>query len=154
MTVAVLWLRRDLRLADHPALLAARDAADEVLPLFVLDDVLLGPAGAPRRAFLYRCLRDLQERTDGALRVVRGRPEQVVPQVVRLAGAQSVHLSSDHGPYGRRRDAAVADALVGVPLEACGSPYVVTPGTLTKADNTPYQVYTPFFRAWQQRGVH
>ena len=33
MTTAVLWLRRDLRLADHPALLAARDPADEVLPM-------------------------------------------------------------------------------------------------------------------------
>ena len=154
MTTAVLWLRRDLRLGDAPALLVACSAADEVLPLFVLDEVLLGPAGAPRRAFLYRCLRDLRERTDGALRVVRGRPDVVVPQVARRAGAASVHLSSDHGPYGRSRDVAVADALGGVPLEACGSPYAVTPGTLTKADNTPYQVYTPFFRAWQQRGVH
>ena len=54
VTTAVLWFRRDLRLADHPALLAARDEADEVLPLFVLDDVLRGTSGAPRLAFLYR----------------------------------------------------------------------------------------------------
>ncbi|MDQ3611801.1 MAG: DNA photolyase family protein [Actinomycetota bacterium] len=153
MTTSVLWLRRDLRLADHPALLAAREAADAVLPLFVLDDALLGPAGAPRRAFLFRCLRELEERTGGTLRVASGRPEVVLPQVVRQAGATSVHLSSDHGPYGRRRDAAVADALGDVPLEALGSPYAVTPGTLTKADGTAYRVYTPFFRAWQERGV-
>ncbi len=153
MTTSVLWLRRDLRLGDHPALLAARDAADEVLPLFVLDDVLLGPAGAPRRAFLFRCLRDLEERTEGALRVARGRPEVVLPRVVRQAGATSVHISSDHGPYGRRRDAGVAEALGNVPLTAMGSPYAVTPGTLTKADDTAYRVYTPFFRAWQERGV-
>ena len=74
MTTAVLWLRRDLRLADHPALLAARDEADEVLPLFVLDDVLRGTSGAPRLAFLYRCLRELEERTDGRLRVLTGDP--------------------------------------------------------------------------------
>ncbi len=153
VTTAILWLRRDLRLGDHPALLAARDAADEVVPLFVLDDVLLGPAGAPRRAFLFRCLRDLSERTGGALRVVHGRPEQVVPRVAHQIGAQSVHLSSDHGPYGRTRDAAVASALGDVRLEATGSPYAITPGTLTKTDGKPYQVYTPFFRAWQDRGV-
>lgn len=37
MSVAILWFRRDLRLADHPALLVAIDSADEVLPLFVRD---------------------------------------------------------------------------------------------------------------------
>ena len=51
---AVLWLRRDLRLADHPALLAALAAADEVVPLFVVDPVLErtggpAPAGVPGR---------------------------------------------------------------------------------------------------------
>ncbi len=111
------------------------------------------PCGAPRRAFLFRCLRDLKERTGGALRVARGRPEVVLPQIVRQAGATSVHISSDHAPYGRQRDAAVAEALGDVPLEALGSPYAVTPGTLTKADDSAYHVYMPFFRAWQERGV-
>ena len=154
MTTAVLWFRRDLRLADHPALLAARDAADEVLPLFVLDDALRGPAGAPRLAFLYRCLRELHERTDGRLRVVTGRPEQVLPQLVRDTGATSVHISSDHGPYGRGRDDRVRTALGEVPLVATGSPYGVTPGSLRKGDDTPYRVYSPYARAWRARGLH
>jgi deoxyribodipyrimidine photo-lyase len=154
MSTSVLWLRRDLRLGDHPALLAARDAADEVLPLFVLDDVLRRPAGAPRLAFLHGCLRELHERTNGRLRVVHGRPENVLPRVVREAGATSVHISSDHGPYGRERDARVRAALEDVPLVATGSPYGVTPGTLTKPDGTPYKVFTPFARAWRERGLH
>jgi deoxyribodipyrimidine photo-lyase len=154
MTTSVLWLRRDLRLGDHPALLAARDAADEVLPVFVLDDRLLGPAGAPRRAFLFRCLRDLHERTGGALRVLAGDPATELARVARTVDATSVHISSDHGPYGRERDERVAKALGGVALEPVGSPYAVPPGSLTKADGTAYRVYTPFFRAWTERGVH
>ena len=150
----MLWFRRDLRLADSPALLAARDAADEVVPLFVLDDALRRPSGAPRLAFLYRCLRELSERTDGALRVVAGRPEDVVARVVRQAGAESVHVSSDHAPYGRERDERVRSALRDVPLVATGSPYGVTPGVLRKADGEPYRVFTPYFRAWRERGVH
>jgi len=153
MSTSVLWLRRDLRLADHPALLAALDDADEVLPLFVLDDALRRPAGAPRLAFLYRCLRDLSERTGGALRVIEGRPEEVVPRVARAVGATGVHISSDHGPYGRGRDARVRDALGDIALVPTGSPYAVTPGSLRKADGTPYRVYTPFARAWAARGV-
>jgi deoxyribodipyrimidine photo-lyase len=85
MTTSVLWFRRDLRLADHPALLAAQDSGDEVVPLFVLDDALRRPSGAPRLAFLHRCLRELEQRTGGALRVLAGPPEQVVARVVRDA---------------------------------------------------------------------
>ena len=154
MTTAVLWFRRDLRLTDLPALLAARDEADEVLPLFVLDDALRGPSGAPRLAFLYRCLRELEERTDGRLRVLTGPPEQVVPRVARAVAATGVHISSDCAPYGRARDERVRAALGDVPLVATGSPYGVTPGTLLKGDGTPFRVYSPFARAWQARGLH
>ena len=154
MSTAVLWLRRDLRLTDAPALLAAGDEADEVLPLFVLDDALRGPSGAPRLAFLYRCLRELEERTDGRLRLLTGRPEEVVPRVAREVGATGVHVSSDHAPYGRARDERVRKALGEVPLTATGSPYGVTPGTLRKDDGTPYRVYSPFARAWRARGLH
>ena len=154
MTTAVLWLRRDLRLADSPALLAARDEAGDVLPLFVLDDALRTTSGVPRLAFLYRCLRELEERTDGRLRVLTGRPEEVVPNLAREVAAAGVHISSDHAPYGRARDERVRQALGDVPLIATGSPYGVTPGSLLKADGTPYRVYTPYARAWRERGLH
>ncbi len=152
----MLWFRRDLRLADHPALLAAAAAADEVVPIFVLDDALRGPSGGPRLAVLYRCLRELEQRTGGALRILTGDPVAVLPRVVRDSGAGSVHISSDHAPYGRTRDEGVAAALsdVGVPLIATGSPYGVTPGQLVKADGSAYKVYTPYFRAWTARGLH
>ena len=60
---AVVWFRRDLRVADHPALLAAVDAADEVVPVFVVDRTLLHgrPAGPNRRAFLHGALRSLAD---------------------------------------------------------------------------------------------
>ena len=155
MTTSVLWLRRDLRLHDHPALLAAADSADDVVPLFVLDDAVRGPSGAPRLAFLYRCLRELEVRTGGALRVLQGRPEEVVPRVAQQVGATSVHVSSDHAPYGRGRDERVRAALAGAAeLVATGSPYAVTPGVLRKDDGTPYRVYSPYARAWRARGVH
>jgi deoxyribodipyrimidine photo-lyase len=152
---SVLWFRRDLRLGDNPALLAARDAAgdDGVLPLFVLDDVLRGPAGAPRLAFLYGCLRELDAALGGRLVVLRGRPEEVLPRVVRAVGASSVHVAADFGPYGQRRDAAVEQSLPeGVPLVRTGSPYAIAPGRVRKDDGTPFRVYTPFYRAWVRHG--
>ncbi|HEX3814754.1 MAG TPA: deoxyribodipyrimidine photo-lyase [Mycobacteriales bacterium] len=148
----VLWFRRDLRLADNPALLAAAAGADEVLPLFVLDDRLRRPSGAPRVAFLYRCLRELDEATGGRLVVLRGRPENVLPRVARGAAATAVHVAADFGPYGTERDRRVADALDSTPLVTTGSPYAVAPGRVGKSDGSPFKVYSPFYRAWCRHG--
>jgi deoxyribodipyrimidine photo-lyase len=148
VTTSLLWFRRDLRLADHPALCAAVASSDRVVPLFVLDPALLRPAGANRVAFLLGALADLRRRTGGALRVVTGDPVEVVPRLAQ--GMDAVHVSSDHGPYGRARDAAVAER---VSLVATGSPYGLTPGRLVKADGSPYRVFTPFHKAWVAHGI-
>src|SRR6185436_6208840 len=98
---SVVWFRRDLRLADHPALSTA--AADgPVVPLFVLDPRFLSRAGAPRLAFLLRGLAALDESMGGALLVRTGDPVDVVPAVAAEAKAAAVHVTADFGPYGRR----------------------------------------------------
>ncbi|KGI81354.1 deoxyribodipyrimidine photolyase [Actinopolyspora erythraea] len=151
---AILWFRRDLRLYDHAALLAAARRADSVLAVFVLDDNLLRPAGANRRDFLYGCLRELDERLGGGLLIRRGDPAEVLPELAERVGAASVHVSADTNPYGSRRDERVRAALEGrgIDWEVTGSPYAVTPGRITKADGTPYRVFTPFRRAWSEHG--
>ena len=154
---AVMWFRRDLRLLDNPALLAAITAAcestdDRVVPLFVLDEALWGPAGSVRKAYLSRSLDALRTSLDGSLLIRRGDPEHVVPEVVRAAGATSVHIAEDFGPYGRARDIAVEQALGSVPLIRTGSPYAVAPGRVKKDDGTAYRVFTPFYRGWMRHG--
>ncbi|MDV6014338.1 deoxyribodipyrimidine photo-lyase [Haloechinothrix sp. LS1_15] len=152
--VAVLWFRRDLRLHDHPALLAATRQARHVLALYVLDDALLERAGAARVAFAYRCLRELDRDLDGRLLIVRGDPARVVPEVARACSASTVHITADNAPYGRTRDGVVARELtrLGIELKATGSPYAVTPGRVCKDNGQPYRVFTPFSRAWSRHG--
>jgi deoxyribodipyrimidine photo-lyase len=151
---SVLWLRRDLRLRDHPALHeAAKDGP--VVALFVLDPKLLKPAGAARVAFMYRTLRSLDadlRSHGGTLIVRRGDPVKAVPRVARECEASSVHVSADFGPYGRARDEAVEQALGDVTFVRTGSPYAIAPGRVTKGDGEPFKVYTPFYRAWQDHG--
>lgn len=81
---AVVWFRRDLRVTDHPALLAALDAADEVVPTFVVDRTLLEgrPSGPNRRAFLLGALRALArdlEALGGRRRLVLTRAHPLRP---------------------------------------------------------------------------
>lgn len=152
MTVSVLWFRRDLRLADNPALRAAMAAADQVLALFVVDPVLYRPAGSPRLVFLNGCLRALDAEMGGRLTVLAGRPERVVADVVRRVRANSVHLAADFGPYGAARDARVEQALGDVPMVRTGSPYAVPPGAVAKPDGSGYRVFTPYLRGWYGHG--
>ncbi|GAB20824.1 deoxyribodipyrimidine photo-lyase [Gordonia effusa NBRC 100432] len=155
---AIMWFRRDLRLADLPPLLAAVDRTAEAIAVFVLDDALLRTAGGPRMAFLAGCVNALNDDLNGRLLILRGPPEEAIPALVRQVDADSVHISADFGPYGTGRDSAVRDALSatgsGVPLIATGSPYAVSPGRIVNKTGNPYQVFTPFRRAWLDHGWH
>ena len=153
-----MWFRRDLRLADNPALLAAVASARAdragVVALYVLDDVLWSRAGSNRLAYLLASLHSLDVACGGILVVRRGDPRAVVPDVAQEVGAAEVHVAASHEPYGRRRDAAVATTLTdaGRRLVATGSAYAVPPGRVRTGGGTPYQVFTPFRRAWLEHG--
>ncbi|HST50106.1 cryptochrome/photolyase family protein [Jatrophihabitans sp.] len=150
---AVMWFRRDLRLSDNPALVAASAAGDRsVLGVFVLDPALLRPSGAPRVAVLYRTLRALDDQLGGNLVVRHGDPVRVLPALCREIGAESVHCAADYGPYGDRRDQAVADALGGIDLHRSGSPYAVEPGSVRNGSGENFKVYSAFYRAWREHG--
>lgn len=71
---AILWFRRDLRLADHPALIEAASSHEPIVALFVSDPALRAPSGTPRLAFLSRCLRALDDSISSHLVVREGDP--------------------------------------------------------------------------------
>jgi deoxyribodipyrimidine photo-lyase len=148
---AIMWFRRDLRLADNPALTAAAAAGGPVLGVFVLDPALTAVSGAPRLAVLYRTLRVLDSQLGGALVIRHGSPAAVLAELCRETGAQSVHCAADFGPYGTARDEAVSRALP-VPLVRTGSAYAVSPGRITNSAGQPYQVYSAFYRGWLAHG--
>lgn len=140
---SVMWFRRDLRVRDNPALLAAVSDGP-VTALFVIDPAIWSGAGPARRAWLAANVLALAERIPLTIRY--GDPLGVVPSV---AGSSAVHVAAETTPYGRRRDAAVGEL---VDLVASGSPYAVGPGLVRNGTDDPYQVFTAFARAWRERG--
>lgn len=150
---SILWLRRDLRLGDHPALHAAAEEG-AVLPLFVRDPALAN-AGDARRSRLEASLAALDAATDGALVVRSGDPAEVVASVAAEAGATSVHVTGEFTPYAVRRDRRVADRLreADVPMASSGTPYAVRPGSVLNKSEAPYQVFTPYSRVWRDQAI-
>ena len=138
---SVMWFRRDLRLADNPALLAAARrrtgaAAVRARP---------GTVG-PRRPAAPRLPRRLAARPRRRLRAVGSRRAPGDPVAgwslaAQEVGADRVHVAADYGPYGRQRDAAVERALAehGIELVRTGSPYAVAPGRVDHGRGRPLQ---------------
>jgi deoxyribodipyrimidine photo-lyase len=152
--VIVVWLRRDLRLADHPALAAAA-ARGPVVPVFVVDPRLHGRAER-RDGWIAATLGalDADLRRRGARLVVRrGEPAAELVRVAREAGASGVWWNRDHTPYARERDVKVNAACRAAGLEprALGDTTLTEPGDLTPARGGFYTVFTPFYRAWLVR---
>jgi deoxyribodipyrimidine photo-lyase len=151
LSVALWWIRRDLRLRDNQTLAAALAGADQVVPVFVLDPALWkSPHVSEKRlAFLLGGLRQLDAdlRARGSRLIVRqGRPKQELAALMAETSAQAIFAEEDYSPYARRRDAQVAASL---PLRLVSSLTVHPPAVVLKADSRPYTVFTPFSRAWK-----
>jgi deoxyribodipyrimidine photo-lyase len=156
---AIVWLRRDLRVHDHPALRAALARHDSVVPVFCFDDRLLygRHASGARTQFLLECLSDL----DGSLRarggglVIRhGPPERELVALAREVGAQQLHFSTDVSPFARRRGERANAALARAGVELCGHAglnAIDDVGSPRTQGGKPYSVFTPFHRSWERQ---
>ncbi|MEO8054206.1 MAG: deoxyribodipyrimidine photo-lyase [Acidobacteriota bacterium] len=154
MPVAVVWLRRNLRLDDNRVLDAALRAADAVVPVFVLDDhYLLEDFSPPRLAFLAGSLRELAaalEKKGGRLVVRKGPAGAALLALCRETGADAVFTHADHEPHGNalHEEARRALAAQGTALHAVEDLLLVPPGQLATQEGKPFTVYTPFSRRW------
>jgi deoxyribodipyrimidine photo-lyase len=157
---ALLWLTRDLRLADNPALHAALQGGRRVVPIFVLDDAGGGEwaLGAAARWWLHNSLTALQEALAQAgahLVLRRGSAEQIVPEVAAAVGAAECHVARAYEPWRRSSVKAVAGALekMGVRLCRHSSVLLFEPEQIRTKTGGSYGVYTPFSRACEAAGV-
>jgi len=150
--VQLVWLRRDLRLADQAAL-AAACAAGPVIPVYVLDDE--SPAhrrmGAASRWWLHHSLAALDAglRVRGSRLILRrGRSDEALAALAAESGAKAVHALHHYEPWWRNAERAVAKRLV---LHLHHGNYLAPPGTVLSGSGTPYRIYTPFWRALRER---
>ena len=149
----ILWFRRDLRLADNPALHHALASGRPVLPLYVLDERLEGrPIGAASLWWLDKSLRaldaDLRAR-GGRLILRRGDAEAELRRLIAETGADQVFMNRLFEPEAFARDADIAHGLKaeGVECRGFNATLMCRPGAVLNGSGQPYKVFTPFLKA-------
>ena len=155
----ILWFRRDLRIHDNPALVAATTAAyadgdGVVIPVVLIDPELWPTWGVAKQAYLIDSLRSLDASLGKNLLIQHGRAQDVIPAIAKKFDVKGVHYASDYSGYGIKRDGEIGQSLatLGIEFVATGSGYAVAPGRVTKDDGAFYKVYTPFYKRWVAHG--
>ncbi len=156
-SATLLWLRRDLRLSDHPALTAALGRGAPVIPVFICDEAVeaLGAAAKWRLGLAVEALAKQLESKGSRLILRRGDALQVLRALLAETGARAVHWSRLYDPQAIARDKAVKAALTGDGIAVQSHPghLLFEPWTVETRLGGYYKVYSPMWRAVKDRDV-
>jgi deoxyribodipyrimidine photo-lyase len=154
----VVWLRRDLRLQDQPALTAACEDCDDVIPLFVFDDPLLRVQqfSSPCVTFMISSLDELAGAlaTRGlALQWRRGSQIEEVLRFVTDVKADAIYWNRDYEPAAIQRDRKVQQALMtrGVVVHTFKDHVVFEAEEIRGSTGDPLQRYSAYRARWWTR---
>lgn len=152
-SIAIVWFRRDLRLADNPALVNALRDADEVVPVYIHAPEEDGawPPGAASRWWLHHSLHALQQRLQqrhSDLVIRRGASIDVLLALVESTGARAVYWNRLYEPAYRKRDGVIKRRLRegGIAAQSFKGALLREPWEVTGASG-PYKVFTPYWKA-------
>jgi len=90
----IIWFRRDLRISDHPALNAAIESSDEVVPVFILDKTQIAEAGDKLLAYMGQSLRALDQSLRNKLHIIEGDQVEVLNDLIKMYKVSEVHISA------------------------------------------------------------
>jgi len=151
----ILWFRRDLRLADHPALTAACATGRPVIPLFIHDAVVAGQGAAPRfrLGMSVGALADDLAVLGSNLILRKGTALDVLRDVIAQTGAGAVYWSRLYDPMSKDRDVGVKAALKGDGIEVASfaGHLLFEPWTVETKTGGFYKVFTPMWKSVRGR---
>lgn len=156
-TPLILWLRRDLRLGDHPMLSAAVATGRPLSPVFVLDPETEALGAAPKWRLGLSVEAMAQALAGIGLRLTlrRGPALDVLEQLVVETGAGGVWWSRLYDPASVARDTGVKSALKaqGIDASSFAGHLLHEPWEIETGQGGFYKVFTPYWRAMRGLAV-
>ena len=147
--INLVWLRQDLRLADNPALYEACNNG-AVIPVYILDDSNSGEwaMGGASRWWLHHSLSALSASLGDQLLVLKGDPLTLIPRLVKTLQVDDVYWNRCYEPWRINRDGQLKKQLNdnGTVVYSSNGALLWEPWRILKDDQTPYRVFTPFYR--------
>lgn len=146
----LVWLRRDMRLRDNPALYHAVATGRPVIPVF-LHDPLLSGLGAAATFRFGRALQQFEhalKRAGSGLVLRKGEAVHVLDQLVRETGAKALFWNRNYDPDGIARDTEVKAHFFAQNIEAksFAGNVLSEPWAISTGGGGHYRVYSPFWR--------
>lgn len=153
MSAALVWFRRDLRLADNPALAAAVASGLPVVPVYIHapDEEAPWAPGAASDWWLHHSLAaldaDLRSRGSGLL-VRRGPTAAALEALIDETGARQVFWNRLYEPAIVARDTRIKTSLRerGIEARSYNANQLAEPWEISTGSGGPYRVFTPFWR--------
>lgn len=159
MTLAIVWFRQDLRLADNPAFFEACRSCQQVIPVFIDDPTpnTLSQLGAASRVWLHHSLasldKDLQSKA-GRLVLRQGQALTVLQDLIKATGATYLFWNRCYDPASLARDTEIKALLKDqVQVQSFNAALLREPWQVLKNDGQAYKVYTPFWKALLKTGI-
>lgn len=161
MSRAIVWFRQDLRLADNPALHAACESCDEIIPLYI-DDTEEGPStalGSASRVWLHHSLESLtkalEDHYKAKLIIKQQSPEQCLKELIKTFDVSHIFWNRCYSPYSVERDSRLKEQLGKIcEVKSFKANLINEPWQLLKQDGGPYRVFTPYWKTALAQGIN
>lgn len=155
--ISVFWFRRDLRLDDNTALINALSGKNQVLPIFIFDENIIGELAKDdaRISFIYSQLFDIDKELKdigSGIKIYKGKPLEVWKSILNDYDVEEAFANADYEPYALKRDGTIDGLLrnkgVKNGLQIFKDIVIYEKDDILKDNGEPYTVFTPYKNKW------
>ena len=145
---AIALFKNNLRFNDNPILFHAAQN-HQILPIYILDDINTNkPMGARSRYWLFHSLNSLNKKLNKSLQFYKGESLLIIKSLIKKYSISTIYLEESF----LKNDLILFNKIKefsdkeNIQLISYNSILLWKPYKILKNDNTPYKVFTPFYK--------